>query len=326
MMLLILIVLIALALIYEFGNGMNDAANSVATLIATKALSTKKALFIAAAGNFIGPFILGVSVAKTIGKGVVNIEAIAPGAIVCILLSSIIWTYLATYKGLPISVTHSIVGSLIGIGLTINISTIIFQKILIIFLFIFVAPIFGFLSALILEVLVISLLRNSSLKWNFVFRKLQILSSLLFNIGHGANDSQNGMGIIAMSLLVLGFTTKFDVPYWVIIICAAAISLGTYVGGKRVIRTTGMKITELRPHAGFSSEVASALSLTYSTLLGIPVSSSHIIGGSIVGSGIIKGASRVRWRNMKKIITAWVITIPLTALSSWILYSIVRLF
>ncbi|MGB9719753.1 MAG: inorganic phosphate transporter [Candidatus Anstonellales archaeon] len=275
MEIIILAIIVALTFIYEFGNGMNDAANAVSTIVATKAMSLRSALLMSAFGNFLGPFLLGVAVAETIGRGIVETRVITPPDIVILLISAIVWAYLATLRGLPISVTHCIVGSLVGIGLVTDINSVVFSKLFIVLAFVVIGPVMGIITAFIVEYVLLSLLKNSSEKLNYLFRKLQIVTSFLFNMSHGANDSQNGMGIIAMALFVLGFIQQFTVPLWVILTSALAISLGTYVGGVRVIRMAGMKIMKLKPYSGFCSEGAAAFTLAYSTILGIPVSSSH---------------------------------------------------
>ncbi|MDI6806349.1 MAG: inorganic phosphate transporter [Candidatus Aenigmarchaeota archaeon] len=322
-MLEILILVVILALVYDFGNGMNDAANSISTIVATKVLSPGRAVLIAALGNFVGPFLLGTAVATTIGKGIVSAAAIDSSIITTALIGAIFWTYLQTSKGFPISVTHSLIGGLLGAGIVkVGLSGIMISKVIIVLLFIFVAPMLGLIGGILFSGLIFRLFRKSSpSRVNIYFKRLQLISSTLYSIGHGANDAQNAMGIIAITLFTTGLLgSTFYVPSWVIIICAAAISLGTLMGGWKVVRTMGMRITKLQPVDGFNAETSGGLTLFCCTLLGIPVSTTHVLAGSITGSGVIKRLSAVRWWMVKNIVWAWVLTIPASALVGICIY------
>jgi len=318
-----------LALVYDFGNGLNDAANAISTIIATKVLTPKKAVLLAAIGNFAGPFLLGVAVATTIGKGIVEATIIDHKILMAAIIGAIFWTYFTTFKGIPISITHSLVGGLMGAGLIKGgVEAIVVPKVIKILLFIGLAPTFGFLGGLAFTVLIFwSFRRYRPSKVNEYFRKLQLISGSLYSLGHGANDAQNAMGIISITLFTFGLLgSRFYVPLWVILICATAISLGTFLGGWRVIKTMGMRITKLRPVDGFCAETAGGITLFFCTLAGIPVSTTHVITGSIVGVGSTRRLSAVRWGVARNIVWAWILTIPASMLMSAGIYLLISPF
>jgi PiT family inorganic phosphate transporter len=327
-MLEIIICIVFLALAYDFANGLNDAANSISTIVATKVLSPKYAVILAAFGNFAGPFLFGVAVATTIGKGIIDPAIIDSSVIIGALIGAIFWSYLTTIKGLPISITHSLVGGLIGAGIIkAGPSVIVASKVMQIVLFIFLAPILGFIGGLLFTVAIFWTFRKyrpSSV--NVYFKKLQLVSASLYSLGHGANDAQNSMGIIAITLFTYGYLgDQFYVPLWVILICALTISVGTFAGGWRVVKTMGMRITKLRPVDGFCAETSGGLTLFYSTILGIPVSTTHVIAGSIMGVGSTKSLSSVRWGVARNILWTWILTIPASALLSACIYAVITI-
>jgi len=312
-----LIIIIFLALLYDFGNGLNDAANSISTIVATRVLTPRSAVILAAFGNFVGPFLIGVAVATTIGRGIINPNVIDFYILFSALIGAIFWTYSITFKGLPISITHSLIGGLIGAGIVKAGLTAIMQSTFIqILIFIALAPVLGFIGGLIFTILILWIFKNfKPSKINRYFKRLQIISSTIYSITHGSNDAQNAMGIIAITLFTAGYLgSEFYVPCWVIILCASTISLGTLVGGWNVIRTMGLRLTKLRPVDGFCAETSGGFVLAFCTMLGIPVSTTHVICGSIMGTGSIKRLSAVRWGIARNIVWAWILTIPLSAI------------
>jgi PiT family inorganic phosphate transporter len=328
MMLEVIIIIVLLALIYDFGNGLNDAANSISTIVATRVLTPRKAVLLAALGNFVGPFLLGTAVAATIGKGIIHKEMIDFSVLVAALVGAIFWTYLTTFRGIPISITHALVGGLIGAGvIKAGLDAVVVSKVATVILFIGVAPLLGLVGGLLFAVLVFWLFKKSSpSRVNWYFKNLQLVSASLYSIGHGANDAQNAMGIISIALFTYGYLgSSFYVPFWVILLCAATISLGTFAGGWKVIKTMGMKITKLRPVDGFCAETSGGLTLFFCTALGIPVSTTHVIVSSIMGVGSTKRLSAVRWGIARNIIWAWLLTIPVSALVGGLAYSLMRL-
>ncbi len=319
----IILTIIALALIYDFVNGLNDAANSISTIVATKVLSPRRAVILAAFGNFAGPFILGVNVATTIGKGIVDPAIIDFPILISALIGAVIWSFLATFKGFPISITHSLIGGLIGAAIIKGgLEAIITSKVFKILAFIGVAPILGFVGSFLFIIIVFWIFRKfRPSQINKYFKRLQIISAGLYSLGHGANDAQNAMGIIAITLFTSGYLgDTFYVPVWVILLCATTISIGTLVGGWQVIKTMGLKITKLMPVDGFCAETAGAFTLFYCTLLGIPVSTTHVISGSIIGVGSVKRLSAVRWGIARNIFWTWILTIPASATVSAAIY------
>jgi PiT family inorganic phosphate transporter len=315
-MLAFVIFLVALALLFDFLNGMNDAANSIATVVSTRVLSPRLAVVWAAFFNFIAAFLFGVSVAATIGKGVIDPAVITPTMLLATLVGAIAWTWLCTQLGLPISVSHSLVGALVGAGIAkAGLGALVVPGLVKIAAFIVLAPVIGFVLGALLMVAVLWICRRAAPgpvdRW---FRKLQLLSAALYSLGHGANDAQKTMGIIAVLLYSTGYLgDTFHVPLWVVLSCHAAIALGTLAGGWRVIETLGMKMTKLRPVDGFCAETAAGCSILLSTLGGIPVSTTHTITGAIIGVGAPTRLGAIRWGMAYRIVWAWVLTIPAAA-------------
>ena len=326
---IIVIFIIIIALIFDFGNGLNDAANAVSTIIATRVLNLRQAVVMSAIGNFIGVFIFGVAVATTIGKGLVLPSVANSYIILAGLIGAIFWVYLTTYLGLPISASHALVGGYIGSAVVAaGFGAIIFSGVLKVLVFIFLAPLLGMAGAFLFQLIVFHLFKKSEpSKANKYFKKLQILSASVYSIGHGTNDAQKTMGIISILLFSAGLLGKeFYVPFWVVIMSHAAIALGTLCGGWKVIKTMGMRITKLQPINGFCAETAGASVVIGSTIFGIPVSTTHVISGSIMGVGAMKRVSAVRWGIARKIILAWILTIPVSAIIGGVSYFVIKMF
>jgi len=324
----LLLIIIALAFIFDFLNGMNDSANSVATIVATRVLKPRNAVILAAFMNFAAAFVFTTAVASTFGKGLVDPQALNQTTILAALISAIIWTYAATVRGLPISVSHAITGGLIGAAVaTAGFSVVIFEGVFKTLVFIFIAPLLGLGGAITLSVIIIRLFRKSPPgKINNYFKKLQIVSASFYSLGHGSNDAQKTMGIIYAALIISGSLTPADhVPSWVIMSAYTAIALGTLFGGWRVVKTMGMRLTKLRPFEGFSAEGASGSVLLFTALAGIPVSTTHTITGAITGVGIVKRISAVRWIVVNRIIWSWILTIPVTAMAAAGIYFLLSL-
>jgi len=322
--------IVVVALIFDFWNGMNDAANSVATIVSTRVLKPFHAVLWAAFWNFAAAFGFGVAVANTIGKGIINPEIITEYLILAALMGAISWVMVATRLGIPISVSHSLIGGLLGAGFAKGGLAVILLtgKVQIILLFIFLAPIIGSVTGFIGQVFVLNLVKNMSQnKINKWFRKLQLVSAAAYSLGHGTNDAQKTMGIIAVLLFSAGYLgDEFYVPVWVILAAHTAIALGTLAGGWRVIKTMGMKITKLHPIHGFSAESSAALTLLGTATFGIPVSTTHVIAGSIMGVGSTKRLSAVRWGVVRKIVLTWVVTIPISIIVAYLSYNFLMIF
>ncbi len=312
---LFLIFVIFVALVFDFLNGFHDAANSIATIVSTRVMKPGTAVAWAAAFNFIAFLFFGLHVANTIGKGIVAPEVIGPTMILAALLGAIFWNVFTWYFGIPSSSSHALVGGLVGAGvakagwgcLGDGITKIAFSIVL--------SPTVGFILAFVFMALMMIFFRNfQPKKLDNWFRRLQFVSAALYSLGHGGNDAQKTMGIIAVLLYSSGHLGKdFHVPLWVVLICHAAMGIGTLFGGWRIVRTMGMRITKLRPIGGFCAETGGAITLFAANYLGIPVSTTHTITGSIMGVGAITKLSAVRWGVARKIVYAWIFTIPASA-------------
>jgi PiT family inorganic phosphate transporter len=322
------IFIIFLALLFDFLNGMNDAANSIATIVSTRVLTPRQAVLWAAFFNFAAAFGFGVNVATTVGKGIVETNIVTHELILAALIGAIIWTHLCTRFGLPISVSHSLIGGLAGAGVVkAGFGALVSSGLIKVSVFIFLSPVIGFFLGTIFMISVTWIFRNWKMrKVDKVFKVGQLLSSAAFSLGHGTNDAQKTMGIISILLFSGGYLGKeFYVPLWVIIASYTVIAAGTLTGGWKVIRTMGMRLTKLKPIGGFCAESAGAVVLLGTAAAGIPVSTTHTIAGAIMGVGSIKRLSAVRWGIAGKIVWAWVLTIPLSALCSAAVYEIFRL-
>jgi len=317
------IVIIVIALGFNFLNGMNDAANSIATVVSTKVLTPFQGVVWAAFWNFSAAAIFGVHVATVIGKGIVDPSMINADIVFSAILGSIIWTFLCTKVGLPISVSHALIGGLIGPAIIIGGSKfLVIGGIIKVTLFVVLSPLLGLVLGNLLMVTTMWLFRKTSpRKVDATFRILQLASSAVFSLGHGSNDAQKTMGVIAVLLFSTGnMTGEFHVPMWVIITCYATISLGTLTGGWKVIKTLGTSLTHLKPVQGFCAETAGAITVIGSTLGGIPISTTHTITGSILGVGLVKSLKAVRWGVAGNIVLAWILTIPVSILISGVIY------
>jgi PiT family inorganic phosphate transporter len=328
-MLTIVIVIVLVALVFDFLNGMNDAANSIATVVSTRVLSPRLAVAWAAFFNFAAAFGFGVHVATTIGKGIVDTTVVSNGMILAGLVGAIVWTHLCTKYGLPISVSHSLIGGIVGAAvMKAGFGAVMVGGVAKIVIFIFLSPIIGFLIGITLMIVVAHVFRRwSPMRIDKFFRVGQLVSAAAYSLGHGTNDAQKTMGIIAILLFANGYLgPEFYVPFWVIIAAHTAIGLGTLMGGWKVIRTMGMRLTHLRPVGGFAAETSAATVLVGTALAGIPVSTTHTIAGAIMGVGSMRRLSAVRWGIAGKIVWAWVLTIPSSAAVGAVTYLVVSVF
>jgi PiT family inorganic phosphate transporter len=318
-----LYILIGMVLIFDFINGFHDSANSIATVVSTKVLSPVAAVGMAAFFNFIAFLIFPLKVATTMGKNVINPDVITLTVIAAALFAAITWNLLTWWHGLPSSSSHTLVGGLIGAAVSsTGWSSVIMAGVLKIVIFIVIAPLLGMIMSFIISAIVIVLARKHSPSGvDKHFRRLQLLSAAAFSLGHGGNDAQKSMGIIWVALIASGLATKTDpIALWIVLSCHAAIALGTLLGGWRIVKTMGQRITKLKPFEGFCAESAGALTLFGATHFGIPVSTTHTITGAIIGAGARKGVSAVKWGVTTKIFWAWILTIPVSALISFTAY------
>jgi len=323
MALLVLIVLVALT--FDFLNGFHDAANSIATVVSTRVLSPQKAVIWAAFFNFVAAFVLGTHVAKTIGSGMIDLSIVTREVVLAGLIGAIFWNLVTWYYGLPVSSSHALIGGYGGAAIAkAGWSSILVAGWTKTLLFIVLAPLIGLILGFFLMVMVNWIVRNwRPSRVDRRFRGLQLLSAAAYSLGHGGNDAQKTMGIITGLLVAAGYLKEFKVPLWVILISHAAIAFGTLFGGWRIVKTMGTKITKLQPIGGFCAETAGAITLVGATLAGIPVSTTHTITGAIVGVGATKRLSAVKWGVAGRIVWAWVLTIPIAALVSAVAYLIV---
>ncbi|MCP1715890.1 PiT family inorganic phosphate transporter [Methanocalculus alkaliphilus] len=382
---------ITLALLFNFVNGLNDAANIVATTIATKVLTPIKAIGLAAVFILIGPLLFTTAVAKTVGEGIVDSSILTPSLILIGLVGSVSWLYFCSHVGIPVSASHSLIGGIMGAGIgaggfvalilptsdviadfisygligviggaiifgslsyligdrnpmylvmggligfaaaipaSMFLGLIEIRGIFAVAIFIIISPVLGFLAAYTMAGMIMRFLSRAGTpeRMNYIFKKLQIGATALHAIGHGANDAQNAMGIITAILLSAGYISTFEVPLWVIIASCGAISLGTLLGGVRVIDKMAHKITKIVPYQGFSASTSGGLVLSAMSSLGIPVSTTHAITGSIMGVGATQGASAVRWGVVREIVAAWIITVPAAAIVSYSFYMFISFF
>ncbi len=341
----LLVLTVLVALLFDFLNGFHDAANSIATVVSTRVLSPKLAVVWAAFFNFVAAFFFGTAVAKTIGHGMIDLEIVTQYVVLTALLGACVWDLLTWWWGLPTSSSHALIGAYAGAAIARAaivrgwgkaFGVIIVSGWTKTVLFIFIAPIMGLVLGFTFMVAVSWIFRrNSPRQVDTWFRKLQLLSAACYSLGHGGNDAQKTMGIVAGALYAGGMMSRFDVAHdwgkfhWPIVLGAnLAIGLGTYFGGWRIVRTMGSKITKLRPVGGFCAETAGAITLFGTALAGIPVSTTHTITGAIIGVGTTTRLSAVRWGIARRIVWAWVLTIPASALVSatgyWLLHLLVR--
>jgi len=324
---LLLAAIILIALFFDFSNGFHDCANSVSTSIGTRAISPRSAIFMSAALNFLGPLIVGTAVAHTIGSGIVSPDFITPDILLAALAGAISWNLLTWLRGLPSSSSHALIGGLIGAVVAAQgVNAINLSGLTKIFLSLLLSPIAGIFFGLLIASLIIRFFsRRSPSKTNFLFKRLQILSSASSSLSHGANDAQKTMGIIALALYAFGETSQFSIPLWVIIACAGAMALGTACGGWRIIRTMGSRIVELKPYIGFSSEASSAIVIFTGSILGAPISTTHTVSSSIFGAGMARNVGHVHWNIVRNIFSAWFLTLPVAAVIAAAVYFLLAL-
>jgi len=303
---------IIVALIFDFVNGFNDSANSVATVIGTRVLKPLHAVALSAAANFVGPFVFGVAVATTIAKGIVSPDEITVYMIIGGLAGAIAWSSLCTYFGLPISNSHSLIGGIMGAGIIgLGFEQLVYGGLTKVFAGIIIAPIGGVIFGMVLVGIIIAVFANRRpAVVNRTFGRLSIISSAWLALTHGANDGQKTMGIIVLILFSADLISEIHMPLWVIFAAASAMGLGTFFGGYKVIKTLGLKITRLKPYQGFAAQTGGGVMLAIFALLGIPASTTHAITGSVMGAGAARRIRAVRWRVSRQIIFSWVITIP----------------
>jgi inorganic phosphate transporter, PiT family len=325
----VLVGLIAVALVFDFLNGLHDAANSIATIVSTRVLRPQYAVAWAAFFNFIAFLFFGLHVAQTVGTGIVAADVVDARVIFGALTGAISWNLITWYYGIPSSSSHALIGGLVGAGLAkVGVSAIVWSGLSKTTAAIVLSPMTGFFLALVL-VLVVSwvFLRFTPFAVDSTFRRLQFVSASLYSLGHGGNDAQKTMGIIAVLLYSQGHLGgEFYVPFWVVITCQAAMGLGTLMGGWRIVKTMGSKITRLTPMQGFCAETGGAITLFAATYMGIPVSTTHTITGAIIGVGAARKVSAVRWGLAGNIVIAWIITIPASGAIAALAYAITGLF
>ncbi len=317
------IVTIILALFFDFINGFHDSANAIATVVATKVLSPVKAVSMAALFNLIGPLVFGTAIASMIGKGIIDSQIVTVNLIFASLVGAILWDLITWYLAIPTSSSHALVGGLVGAAIAAaGTGSVHSSGVETIVLFMVVSPIIGMIAGFFFALLIMRAFRKSHpSKINNYFRRLQLFSAAFYSLTHGTNDAQKTMGIIAILLVAEGISAPMNaaqpfVPGWVIVACATAIGIGTFSGGWRIVKTMAQRVTRLRPYQGFCAETSSGIVLASMAALGIPVSTTHVISSSIMGVGATDKLSAVRWGIARKIVGAWVLTIPVAALIS----------
>jgi PiT family inorganic phosphate transporter len=324
----LIVFIVFIALVFDFINGFHDAANSIATIVSTRVLTPLQAVVWAAFFNFVAAFGFGVSVAKTVGKGVVDADVVDQWVILAGLIGAIVWDLITWAWGLPTSSSHALIGGFAGAAVVkAGFGSLIAGGLIKIGAFMILAPLIGLLVGFTMMVLVLNVFkRETPGRVDKIFRRGQLLSAAAYSLGHGTNDAQKTMGIIAVLLFSTGYLgPEFYVPFWVVLAAHAALGLGTMAGGWRIVRTMGMRITKLRPVGGFCAETAGALTLIGTAMGGIPVSTTQTISGSIMGVGAIQRFSAVRWGVAGRILWAWILTIPASALVAAVTWALLRL-
>jgi PiT family inorganic phosphate transporter len=325
----LLVALIIVALAFDFLNGLHDAANSIATVVSTQLLSPVAAVIFAAAGNFLAYWIVGLHVAETVGSGIIDKDVVTPAVVFGALIGAMVWNVLTWLKGIPSSSSHALIGGLLGAGIVHSgfgaVESSGTSKTLIA---IVLSPMLGFVIAMALMLLTSILFqRVQPRRANGIFKGLHVISSAAYSISHGGNDAQKTMGIIAVLLYSTGHLNgKFHVPEWVVLSCYSAMALGTLSGGWRIIRTMGTRLTRLNHHSGFCASAASSVVVFGASAMGIPVSTTHVITGGVVGTGAARRASAVRWSVASRVVIAWFVTIPASGTVAALFYLLTRLF
>jgi PiT family inorganic phosphate transporter len=325
----LLVTLIAVALLFDFLNGLHDAANSIATIVSTRVLRPHYAVAWAAFFNFVAFLFFGLHVAQTIGTGIVDVHIVTPRVVFGALTGAIVWNVVTWLAGIPSSSSHALIGGLVGAGVAkAGFGAVVWSGLGTTSAAIVLSPLVGFLLALLLTLVVSwTFVRSTPFAVDRNFRMMQFVSASLYSLGHGGNDAQKTMGVIAVLLYSQGHLgTTFHIPFWVVLSCQAAMALGTFTGGWRIVKTMGSKITRLTPVQGFCAETGGAITLFMATELGIPVSTTHTITGAIMGVGAARKVSAVRWNVANNIIVAWIVTIPASALIAALAYACGGLF
>ena len=322
-----LISLVILAVVFDFLNGLHDSSNIVATMISSRAFRPQTALTLTAIAHFLGPFLFGVAVAKTIGSEVVEIQSISIEVIIAALVGAILWNLLTWFLGIPSSSSHALIGGIVGaVAIGAGFDAIKIKGLEKVLIALFASPIIGFVLGFILTRIIFFFARAASPKINTFFKRSQVVTALALAFSHGTNDAQKTMGIITLGLVISGYIPNFRVPIWVITLSAGAIALGTAFGGWRLIKTLGGKFYKIRPVDSFASQLTSGIVILGASLVGGPVSTTQVVSSAIIGVGSSERISKVRWGVAEEIITAWIITIPATALVSagiyWVLVNI----
>ncbi|MBA4167594.1 MAG: inorganic phosphate transporter [Chitinophagaceae bacterium] len=323
-----LVVVIILGLSFDVINGFHDAANAIATIVSTKVLTPVQAVVWAAFFNFVAYLVFGLQVAGTIAKGIVHEEVVTLPVLIGGLLAAITWNLITWWFGIPSSSSHTLIGGFVGAAIAHGgIHSVFYGEIGRIVAFIGLAPLIGMLVSVVLSFALLNLFhRTGPDKVDRTFRRLQLLSAAAYSLGHGSNDAQKTMGILFVALVATGHLHSLDaMPLWIVLSCHGAMAIGTLLGGWRIVKTMGSKITHLTPFQGFSAETAGALTLFGTSLLGIPVSTTHTIAGAIMGAGATRRLSAVRWGISRNIFLSWLITIPVTALLGTVLYALLSL-
>jgi inorganic phosphate transporter, PiT family len=331
----LVVIIVGFALVFDFLNGFHDSANSIATIVSTRVLTPLQAVAWAAFFNFISAFTFGTSVAATVGKGFVDTHIVTLYVIFAGVLGAIVWDLLTWWFGLPTSSSHAIIGGYAGAAIARGIfehgpsgglHALILGKWPLTLAFIILAPLIGLLSAFIMMIVIYWLFRKATpANMDTWFKKLQLISAAALSFSHGTNDAQKTMGVVTEVLVTAKIIHEFKVPIWVILSAHAAIALGTFFGGWRIVHTMGKRLTKLKPRTGFCAETGAAIAILFATHLGLPVSTTHAIGGALVGVGSVQRVKAVRWGVATNIMWAWVLTIPASALVAGIVFALIRL-
>lgn len=317
----ITILFIFLALVFNFLNGYRDSSNIVATIIFSHALPPRVTLWTVAVGEFCGPFIFGVAVAKTIGTAIVAPDAVSIQILLAAVVGAILWNIVTWWLSLPSSSSQALIGGMVGaVGAGIGLDAIKLSGLSAVLIALFTSPVIGFVVGYLLTRLIYFLARNATMRINWWFKRAQILTGILLALSHGANDGQKIMGVIAMGLVATGQLAHFDIPMWVVAISAVPIALGTGTGGWRLIKTLGSKFYKIRPVNGFGTQISSAIVILGGALVGAPVSTTQVVGSAIMGVGAAERVNKVRWGVAGNILAAWFLTIPASAALSALLY------
>ncbi len=312
-----LVILIILAVLFDFLNGIHDSSNIVATMIASRAFEPRLALGATAVAHFVAPFLFGVAVAKTIGHEIVAAQAITMQVIIAALLSAIAWNLITWFFGIPSSSSHALIGGILGaVAVSAGLSVVKLDGLVKVFSALFASPVVGLVGGFLFARLVFALAANASPRINWFFKRAQLVTALALAFSHGTNDAQKTMGIITLGLVVTGSLSSFAVPLWVVAISAGAIALGTALGGWRLIRTLGGRFYKLKPVDGFNAQATSTIIILAASLFGGPVSTTHVVSTAIMGVGAAERLNKVRWGAAGEILIAWLITIPATALAA----------